>query len=251
MDLDKAIKVLQEQNDKNLEKFKQDFINSHGGSGSWLEKYMGHELPEDISPKELQDIYAFNTYRNLVIEYCGFTMVTKKVVNALVSEMERLTGKPHQLIRTMEIGCGLGVLSKGLSDAGVSVISVDNYARVNNGTFKMENLWLHNILNMDQLQAVDVYGKDVDFIIACWPEMTCNIDRIPQLMHSVNPNCRLIYCGEEYGGCTANDEFFDNVVEVDALVGVNHVYRRWMGIYDYWTLYDFRRKRDNHENKKR
>ena len=58
-------------------------------------------------------------------------------------------------------------------------------------------------------------------------------------MREVNPKCRMIYIGEDMGGCTANDKFFENaeVCDVQGFTDAVKNYRHWDSIYDFVALF--------------
>lgn len=58
-------------------------------------------------------------------------------------------------------------------------------------------------------------------------------------MRKVNPKLLLLYIGEDYGGCTADDDFFDNVEHVDDIefYKISRKYRTWYGLNDTLRLY--------------
>ena len=49
----------------------------------------------------------------------------------------------------------------------------------------------------------------------------------------------MIYCGENYGGCTANNDFFNLLKEMEPINVINSVYKRWQGIHDSWYIVTF------------
>lgn len=226
---------------------------------NWLEDYKNQLLPEDIpkntinwfSHERFYPISGVSTYsiRALAIMYCGFCLVTKKLADVLASYLKEKSNKPNP--RVLELGCGLGSLAKALSDRGIDIQGIDNFEREGTFHFK-ENSWIDDIIEMDMKEAVITYGKTADFILCSWPEMEGHIDQIPKLMYQVNPSCKMVYLGEDIGGCTANDRFFNVVNEIDSMQSVNDVYCRWEGIHDYWSLlqWDCEGERD-YDNKRR
>lgn len=57
-------------------------------------------------------------------------------------------------------------------------------------------------------------------------------------MREINPKCRMIYIGEDFGGCTANNDFFNNIEEcyVKGFEDAVGNYRRWQSIHDSIVL---------------
>ena len=65
------------------------------------------------------------------------------------------------------------------------------------------------------------------------------VDVLYNQIKEINPNCKLIYIGEGYGGCTADDDFHNNVHMVkdpDALLAIEHInmnlFKQFDGIHD-------------------
>lgn len=133
----------------------------------------------------------------------------------------------------LEIMAGTGYLSYALSLYGVNIKATDDYSWEKHFTnFK-------DVENIDCLQAIKKYGKDVKFIICSWPYMDEMANFSLVMMREVNPKCRMIYIGEGWGGCTASDKFFNNVEECE-VEGFNQAvskYRRWSGLHDRISLY--------------
>ena len=147
---------------------------------------------------------------------CGFALVTKNLTYALSEFIKKYTGKKVPVI--LEIGCGSGCLAKGLMDRGIKVIPTDSFSWYGS-TFPMDRMWLpiKEIENIDMLNAVKKYAADVDLVLCSWPTTTCPINDCMREMYKINPKCKLLYCGEWYDGCTANDDFFEivNLLEYD------------------------------------
>ena len=77
---------------------------------------------------------------------------------------------------------------------------------------------------MDAIDAIKKFGKEVEFIIMSWPPYNEPIAyEVLKTMREVNPNLKLIFIGEDYGGCTADDNFFDNVKEIEDKEIINHL----------------------------
>ena len=67
---------------------------------------------------------------------------------------------------------------------------------------------------------------------------TCALPIFLQAMREVNSFCKMIFIGEGYGGCTASDEFFDIIVEIEDETFSDAIkeYKQWWGIHDYPQL---------------
>ena len=131
----------------------------------------------------------------------------------------------------LEIMAGSGYFSYALSKYGCNVKATDNYSWKE--SFSLMNKYIP-VENLDCLEAIKKYGKDVKFIICSWPYMDNKANECLLLMRKVNPKCRMIYVGEDMSGCTANNAFFNNLEEcyVKGFDDAVSEYRRWDSIHD-------------------
>lgn len=160
--------------------------------------------------------------RKIIVDLQGFSLVSKD----WVKELSNWIGNR----KVLEVMSGLGVLSSVLKEEGVDIISTDNYTANN---FNFSNLWT-DIIQLDALQAIEMYGKDVDVIIMSW----CYTDETGYKcllkMREVNPNAVMIYIGEPIGGSTGSKSLYDNMIEIsDAYIDkINKLYPTWEGVHD-------------------
>jgi hypothetical protein len=138
--------------------------------------------------------------------------------------------------KCLEVMAGIGSLSKVLSDCGVNIIATDDYSW-NGKNWTEESYWT-NIEKIDAVEAVKKYGKSVDYIICSWAYMDDTLYRVLLEMREQNKDCKLIYIGEENGGCTADYDFFDNIKHIDDREFEKAVksYQRWNFIRDHIQL---------------
>ena len=182
----------------------------------------------------LQDFYliypgfTYEFWRTKYIKSFGFPLFTEEWVKPLA---QWIGDRP-----CLEVMAGTGYFSYALKLYGCNVRATDNFSWSN----KFENISKFiNVENIDCVEAIRKYGKDVKFIICSWPYMDDNAYRCLMAMREVNPKCRMIYIGEDMGGCTASDKFFENaeVCEVQGFLDAVKKYRRWEGIYDFVALF--------------
>lgn len=191
-----------------------------------------HKIPKSLKSPVLDSCLqvpymgTIKTIREIYIRECGFPYITESWVKPLA----RWIGNR----KCLEVMAGTGWLSYALSKYKVAIKATDNYS------------WEHkfadinkNVERIDAIEAVEKYGKQVKFIIMAWPYMDNTAYRVLMKMREVNPDCRIIYIGEWFGGCTADDEFFEAIIEECDLKGFNKVaskYRSWEGIHDTLCL---------------
>ena len=162
-------------------------------------------------------------WRDVYIGAFGFPLFAENWVKPLA---RWLGDRP-----VLEIMAGSGYFSYALQKYGCKVKATDNYSWKENFSLMNEYIQVENI---DCLDAIRKYGKDVKFILCSWPYMDNKANECLKLMRKVNPKCRMIYVGEELSGCTANDAFFNNLEEcyIKGFDDAVSNYRRWQSIHD-------------------
>lgn len=199
------------------------------------------KILEMLDRKEIPLFYSqsflnsFNVFliRELIIQKQGFALISKDWVKSLANWLK---GK-----RVLEVMSGFGALAYALREEGVDLIATDNFSwSENNKRYKWEEdfCWTH-IHKIDAIEAVKKYGNDIDVVLICWPYMDDTAYRVLQTIRKINPNLVLIYIGEDMGGRTADDNFHENIIQIDDPIfhDINLIYPRWRGVYDFIGLY--------------
>lgn len=183
-----------------------------------LETLLNKEIPE----KYKEEVLLNMSLRFKVIPIQGYSLVSKDWVKPFANWIGDR--------KCLEIMAGKGTLSFALQSEGKSVIATDGYQW---SRFDFNNLWT-DVENIDALDAIDKYGKDVDIIIMSW----CYMDELGYKcllkMREVNPDAIMIYIGEPYGGCTGSDSLYESMIEIHDkdIDNINSIYPQWMGIHD-------------------
>ena len=191
---------------------------------SYIEGPLLRSLPSSISVDG--QIVQFDYWRKKYITEFGFPLFAEDWVKPLA---KWIGDRP-----CLEIMAGTGFFTYALSKYGCKVKATDNYSW--NKTFK--KTW-GNVENLDCIDAIKKYGKFIKFVICSWPYMDDMAYKSLLTMYEINPKCRMIYIGEEYGGCTADDSFFDHS-EFQHIEGFDNAvcsYRCWEGLHDFiWLM---------------
>lgn len=196
---------------------------------SMLDLYSKKKYPVDISDR-FTETTIDNEQRNEIIKKVGFTLITD---NLLYNLSNLLYGN-----KCLEIMSGNGSLTKGLQDYGVDILATDNYEMVD---FFNNDFWTE-VENIDAVDAIDKYGKDVNFVICSWIPYYKPIGyQAIKKLYEVNPKAVFIYIGEEMGGCTADDNFFNYSSEIsfsekmkidyDNINKISNSLKNWCGMY--------------------
>lgn len=196
---------------------------------------MFNNLSNKIIPKKY-DIEMLNSsysmmfsLRRFIIDTLGFVMLSWEWLEPFINWIGSR--------RCLEIMAGCGSFSYALNKKGIDIISTDDFSWHNH--WKDQNNMWYNVENMDCIEAIQRYGRDVDLIICGWALMDDSIYRSLIEMRKVNSDCMLIFIGEYIGGCTGNDEFFKEAIEIDDKNFYESVqsYRTWTWLHDYPRLY--------------
>lgn len=190
---------------------------------SYFDNFVIEEIPNYIFKES-----KYQSLREYAVFRMGFSVVTKKNCCILADII-----KEHKVLEVM---CGLGSYTATLRSFGVNVIATDDMSWIDYDTSKYQgwkhHAWIHDVINIDAVEAVKRYGKDVNFIIMSWPPQHSDLAyRVLQTMRVVNSDCVLIYIGEKKGGCTADDDFFDNYIYIseqfDEINKLRESYHNW------------------------
>lgn len=199
-------------------------------------KQIRNELEAHIIPESYPDLISnFNMMlisslnpeiiREEIINLSSYCLVSKDWIRVLSS---LLKGK-----RCLEIMSGLGMLSKALQDEKIEIIATDS----KEWEFDDDLYWTE-VKTMDAISAIEVYGRDMDFIICSWIPYPSDIGRKVLLkMREVNPKLKMVYIGE-FGGCCADESFFAlcEVEEDNHIYKANQIFKNWAGIHDHIYL---------------
>ena len=174
-----------------------------------------------------EHIEAFKFRQRYTKKY-GFAIIDKRWISTLINTVIK-DGK------VLEVMGGSGYLSWALNKMGVNnIICTDNYSWANDIRPKWINSIPFEVESLDAIDAIRKYGTDIDFLLMSWPYMDSLAYEVLMTIREVNPKATLIYIGEDYGGCTADDDFFEAVeyVDTDLAAKVNDVFPSFDGIHD-------------------
>ena len=173
-----------------------------------FEQVKNKQIPE-FYPNEMVNNFNMDRYtlRSDFIKTIGFTLIS----NDWIKPLSQWIGNR----KCLEVMAVSGSLSFALQQQGVDIIATDDFSWKYDSSWNNDKNYWTDIENIDAMEAVNKYGKDINIIIMSWPYMDDTAYRILLNMRKVNSNCIMIYIGEGMGGCTADDEFFENIQEID------------------------------------
>jgi len=137
--------------------------------------------------------------------------------------------------KCLEVMAGRGWLSLALQSLGVDIIATDDYSWPK---YKEWGELVTDVEELDTVEAIKKYGKDIDLLIMSWPWMDDNAYNTIKELNTINPDAQIIYIGEGYGGCTASDEFHEHFQEIEdeAFQKTVSGFQQWWGLHDYVSL---------------
>lgn len=187
---------------------------------SFLEAHLNEKLIESVDTKSLRHWDAFS-YFSVARSVFGFVTPTLEWAIA----MKQVIGDKTVL----EVGAGTGLVAKYLHEAGVNIISTDDYSWHKKDSFHWKSYY--PVENLDFRGAIRKYKAD--FLLTCWAMYESPMAReAAELFTELNPEGKILYIGEGRGGCTASDDFFNGIEVLDYLEDVNTVYPQWFGLHD-------------------
>lgn len=137
--------------------------------------------------------------RDLYLEH-AFVVYTDEMLKAMKTFCDK-----HKMKIVHEVCCGTGWFSHWMKKYGIPLKeAVDNKTWK---TYKLENKFLPFVKQDDAARFVKQSG-DADMFVLSWPYM----DPLAHMIwKNMKPGQYLMYIGEGYGGCTADEGFFNAV----------------------------------------
>lgn len=176
----------------------------------------------ELNPSKLFASFSGQLVRKLILPLMGYTMVTHEFCKALSTYLGNA--------KVLEIMAGNGILSYGLRQYGTNIIATD----IAPWDFPLKP-WIPDIEPIDGIQAIQKYAHMVDYIIVSWPPMNAELTHIILALKQIKDiNLKIIYIGEDCGGCTADSAFWELVEPVrdNNFLNVVKSYHTWFGLHD-------------------
>lgn len=184
---------------------------------------------------EVKQIEAQFGLRRQFRQDFGYVLASAEVMKVL-ADLLRKVGP------TLDAGCGSGYLSKELARLGVLTFAVDC------SDFSAAHLSGHGY-PIKKVYKVDALGNAASFVssgfgavLLTWPPY----DRpfALRVVEAMMPGQLLVYEGEDVGGCTANDAFFEFMSDdsrwerqLDACAHLDAVHVTLDTLHDHWTVW--------------
>ncbi len=126
----------------------------------------------------------------------------------------------------LEINAGLGLWSKLLQDEGTNIIATDPYEYKDKTSYT-------TVVRADHFESINKFGNEANVLMTCWPDYNKNY--AAEALDIFKGN-KLIYIGESWGGCTADDSFHASLNKIWQLKETEAI-PQWTGLRDRLHLY--------------
>lgn len=179
--------------------------------------------------------YIGSTVSDDSISFKNFTFLSSYllITNAYLLALSSFIGRK----KCLEIMCGTGCLTYGLRKYGVDIIPTTE--RNSKSNYYIGRDWCNDIIDIDAIKAIELYGKDIDYVITSFPCPTNSLDyRSIEKMREINPNCKMIYIGNVLHGneTYVSTDFCHHIRDKKRMIfltEINHFMYHRYGIFDY------------------
>ena len=193
------------------------------------------ELPTIEQLKPLLTDYSLSRtlFRTYYTKQYGFALLNKEFIEKAAEAFRHLN--------VLEVMAGSGYLAYHLKMHGVDIIATDNHSWRNGRNDKYFAKDLYEIKDMDAVDAVEEYHEWANLVIMSWPPYDKSIGYL------VAKACekyklQLLYIGEDYGGCTGDDDLHELIDQYKNYKFFTSKFTRFIGIYDFPRVIDFNEK---------
>jgi len=208
-----------------MEQYKERVISLLPAIKSFLvsgEFYKIQEIIDRLTTDELLKIY---TCKGVFINAFSWTIPDVSRTQDIVKII-----KEHGVKSVLEVGAGNALemaIMKTLPESdGIVFNATDDWSTHDSSP---ANAFM-DVETMEGRDAVETYPADA--LMIQWPQYNSSmaVDCLRKFKGNV-----LIYTGEDYGGCTADDAFFEELNNWEKV----HCFdpKQWNGIYDYINIY--------------
>lgn len=156
-------------------------------------------IPRDAAESE-------KMYEQYGTEFC-------RTINGYANLNDEMLDRMADLLedrKCLEVMAGPGLLSACLQERGIDILATERDTPDMNAYATLRDLpTLCEVQYMDALDAIREHGEDIDVLVMSWPPYNDPIaSDCVSLLYEVNPKAEILYIGEGYEGCTADDIFF-------------------------------------------
>jgi hypothetical protein len=178
-------------------------------------------LPKAKDVRAIAQNYEFETYygRHEYIDNYGFVLLTRELIHGLVDTIMHLVVE-RELIgsKIVELGAGQGWITFWINRIAKArcLRDTDLVKAIDNGAWETKDVGSKQFLNswVERADAVEyVKNEKPDIVIMCWPHP--EDAWATEVARNLPDGTPIIYIGEGWGGCCAEDSFWKYTEEWD------------------------------------
>jgi len=222
-------------NNKNISDFQKEIFQKSFSLNSKQLPFL-NELKEVFDYQEKDEAILFlekfnhffdsmsnYTFRDIYIKY-SFTLLNHEFLETIKNYIEK-----NDIKYIIEVGAGTGFFSFWLEKyLDRKVIAVDSFKK----EYFENDDYFHDIETIDAIEYMNKQQKETSLIIMAWPNYSTPFAF--KVLKALHKNNHLLYVGEGKGGCTADDDFFeelrkDEYVKIDK----SEKFQSFSHIHDY------------------
>jgi len=203
----------------------------------FVEDFSNGNIPDEVPPRFSYDASMLGMTVHIYCQDAGyFAKITKRFSKNLKEKMKDDLGGSDPIV--LDPMAGKGYLVKAMRDEGVKTIGSDDKSW---GKVQTDD----GIENLDAVKSLKKYGKDITHVVMSWAPMDGKIDKeVYDLVKKEYPHIKIVNIGEDQGGCTGSEAFWDQL-EKDISEGVvereynNCGYQTFQGLHDSVSFLKF------------
>lgn len=174
---------------------------------------------------QLDGLYKLCYERDRCVKKYAWAIPNQEAIEELV-----------KLSPIIELGAGRGYWASLVQAAGGDIVAYDSWINEDGdirhfSSDSYEKTFMH-VDKGDAEGVVELYADMTLFL--CWPPYHKNMASVTLKKYMEHGGKTLVYVGESEGGCTADQEFFDLLVNIEPRY-IN--IPTWPGVYDYMSIY--------------
>jgi hypothetical protein len=181
------------------------------------------EKIKEFNPDSKRNPYFGDFHRRdfFTTEY-GWSVPSKEAIE----EIKKFVGGD----KVVEVGSGHGLWAKLMQDAGIEINATDYFG--GRGAYLVKKEPFTNVEDLTHDRAISKYG-DYNVLMMSWPPLGSPMAN--ETLNRFNGN-KLIFIGEDQGGCTADDDFYSNLCENWKSVGSINI-PQWYSVHDVLSFW--------------
>lgn len=204
----------------------------------FIEDFSNGNIPDEVPARFAYDTSMLGMTVHIYCQDAGyFAKITKQFSKNLKEKLKNDLGGSEPVI--LDPMAGKGYFVKAMREEGVKTIGSDDKSW---GNVQTDD----GIENLDAVKSLKKYGQGISHLVMSWAPMDGKVDKeMYDLVKNDYPHITIVNIGEDQGGCTGSEVFW-NQLEEDVSEGVvereydNCGYRTFQGLHDNVSFIKFK-----------